>query len=167
MGRFIGSSEITTAGKRSEVFTVEYADGAKLHVPAAHAHLLTRYVGVKGQEVHLNRLDGRRWAKDKAAAQKAVADIAAALLVWLAQGVEDSFLWVCPTDYPRPWQNIKPVVNQDQLMLLLDYLDYGHGGLLPVIFPAAIMRLLRSSSRWLRTAASSRLRSLPCLPSAE
>ena len=80
VGRFVGSSEIVMDGKRSEVFTVEYADGGKLHVPAAHAHLLTRYVGVKGQEVHLNRLDGRRWAKDKAAAQKAVADLAAALL---------------------------------------------------------------------------------------
>ena len=67
-------------GKRSEVFTIEYADGAKLHVPAAHAHLLSRYVGVKGEAVRLHRLDGKRWAKDKADAQKAVTDLAAALL---------------------------------------------------------------------------------------
>ena len=80
VGRFVGSSEIQMGGRRSEVFTIEYADGAKLHVPAAHAHLLSRYVGVKGQEVRLHRLDGRRWNKDKAAAQKAVADLAAALL---------------------------------------------------------------------------------------
>jgi len=80
VGRFIGSSEIIVDGKRSEVFTIEYADGAKLHVPAAHAHLLSRYVGVKGEAVHLHRLDGKRWAKDKIAAQKAVADLAASLL---------------------------------------------------------------------------------------
>ena len=80
VGRFIGSSEILVNGKRSEVFTIEYADGAKLHVPAAHAHLLSRYVGVKGEAVRLHRLDGRRWAKDKADAQKAVTDLAAALL---------------------------------------------------------------------------------------
>lgn len=80
VGRFIGSSEIVVDGKRSEVFTIEYADGAKLHVPAAHAHLLSRYVGVKGEAVHLHRLDGKRWAKDKLAAQKAVADLAASLL---------------------------------------------------------------------------------------
>ena len=80
VGKFAGSSEITVDGKRSEVFTVEYADGAKLHVPAAHAHLLSRYVGVKGEKVTLHRIDGRRWNKDKAAAQKAVADLAAALL---------------------------------------------------------------------------------------
>ena len=33
VGRFVGSSEILVNGKRSEVFTIEYADGAKLHVP--------------------------------------------------------------------------------------------------------------------------------------
>ena len=80
VGRFIGSSEILVDGRRSEVFTIEYADGAKLHVPAAHAHLLSRYVGVKGEAVHLHRLDGKRWSKDKADAQKAVADLAASLL---------------------------------------------------------------------------------------
>ena len=80
VGKFIGSSEIVVDGKRSEVFTIEYADGGKLHVPAAHAHLLSRYVGVKGETVHLHRLDGKRWAKDKSDAQKAVTDLAAALL---------------------------------------------------------------------------------------
>ncbi len=80
IGRFIGSSEIVVDGARREVFTIEYAEGAKLHVPAAHAHLLSRYIGVKGESVKMHRLDGRRWQKDKLAAQKAVADIAAALL---------------------------------------------------------------------------------------
>ena len=80
VGRYIGSSEIVVDGRRSEVFTIEYADGAKLHVPAAHAHLLSRYVGVRGEAVHLHRLDGRRWEKDKRAAEKAVTDLAAALL---------------------------------------------------------------------------------------
>lgn len=80
IGRFIGSSEIVVDGKRSEVFTIEYANGAKLHVPANHAHLLSRYVGVKGEAVKLHRLDGKRWAKDKKEAQKAVADLASALL---------------------------------------------------------------------------------------
>lgn len=80
VGRYIGSSEIVVDGRRSEVFTIEYADGGKLHVPAAHAHLLSRYVGVKGETVRLHRLDGKRWEKDKKDAQKAVSDLAAALL---------------------------------------------------------------------------------------
>ena len=80
VGRYIGSSEIVVDGRRSEVFTIEYADGGKLHVPAAHAHLLSRYVGVKGEAVRMHRLDGKRWEKDKKDAQKAVTDLAAALL---------------------------------------------------------------------------------------
>ena len=80
VGRYIGASEIVVDGKRSEVFTIEYADGGKLHVPAAHAHLLSRYVGIKGEAVRLHRLDGKRWEKDKKDAQKAVTDLAAALL---------------------------------------------------------------------------------------
>ena len=80
VGRYIGSSEILVDGERREVFTIEYADGAKLHVPADHAHLLSRYVGVRGESVPLHRLDGKRWAKDRREAQKAVTDLAAALL---------------------------------------------------------------------------------------
>ncbi len=80
IGVFQGSTEVEVAGQRSEVFTIEYADGARLHVPTAHAHLLSRYVGVKGEAVKLHRLDGRRWVKEKADAQRAVQDLAAALL---------------------------------------------------------------------------------------
>lgn len=81
VGRFIGASEILHSnGKRSEVFTIEYADGAKLHVPAFNAHLVSRYVGVKGEDVNLHKLDGKRWNRDKAEAEKAIQDLASALL---------------------------------------------------------------------------------------
>jgi len=80
IGRFLGSTEIEVDGQRSEVFTVEYAEGAKLHVPVAHAHLLSRYVGVAGHRVKLHRLGGRRWTREKADAERAVADLAASLL---------------------------------------------------------------------------------------
>ncbi|MBO7683814.1 MAG: transcription-repair coupling factor, partial [Kiritimatiellae bacterium] len=80
VGRYVGSSEILVDGVRSEVFSIEYADGGMLHVPSAHAHLLSRYVGVHGEEVRLHSLDGRRWAKDKLNAQRAVSDLASALL---------------------------------------------------------------------------------------
>ena len=80
IGIFQGSAEIEVGGQRSEVFTIEYADGALLHVPTSHAHLLSRYVGVKGEQVKIHRLDGKRWVKDKAEAQRAVQDLAASLL---------------------------------------------------------------------------------------
>ena len=80
IGIFQGSTEIEVGGQRSEVFTIEYADGALLHVPTAHAHLLSRYVGVKGEQVKLHRLDGKRWTKEKEGAKRAVQDLAASLL---------------------------------------------------------------------------------------
>jgi len=80
IGRFIGSTEIELNGQRSEVFTLEYADGTKLYVPVSHAHLLSRYVGVSGHKAKLHRIGGRRWRNDKLDAEKAVADLAASLL---------------------------------------------------------------------------------------
>jgi len=80
IGRFLGSTEVEVDGQRSEVFTIEYAEGAKLHVPVTHAHLLSRYVGVAGHRAKLHRLGGRRWTREKADAERAVADLAASLL---------------------------------------------------------------------------------------
>ncbi len=80
IGRFLGSTEVEVDGQRSEVFTIEYAEGAKLHVPVSHAHLLSRYVGVAGLKAKLHRLGGRRWTREKADAERAVADLAASLL---------------------------------------------------------------------------------------
>jgi transcription-repair coupling factor (superfamily II helicase) len=80
IGRFLGSTEIELNGQRSEVFTLEYADGTKLHVPVSHAHLLSRYVGVSGHKAKLHRIGGRRWRNEKIDAERAVADLAASLL---------------------------------------------------------------------------------------
>ena len=80
IGRFLGSTEVEVDGHRSEVFTIEYAENAKLHVPVSHAHLLSRYVGVAGHKAKLHRLGGKRWTREKADAERAVADLAAALL---------------------------------------------------------------------------------------
>ncbi len=80
IGRFLGSTEVEVDGHRSEVFTIEYAENAKLHVPVSHAHLLSRYVGVAGHKAKLHRLGGKRWTREKADAERAVADLAASLL---------------------------------------------------------------------------------------
>ncbi len=80
IGRFLGSTEVEIDDSRSEVFTIEYAEGAKLYVPVSHAHLLSRYVGVAGHKTTLHRLGGRRWTREKADAERAVADLAASLL---------------------------------------------------------------------------------------
>lgn len=80
IGRYLGSTEIEIQGKRIEVFTIEYAEGARLHVPVTQANLLSRYIGVAGHRVTLHKLGGTRWTKEKAAAERAVFDLAGSLL---------------------------------------------------------------------------------------
>ncbi|MBP5320444.1 MAG: transcription-repair coupling factor [Kiritimatiellae bacterium] len=80
IGRFLGSTEIEVDGVRSEVFTIEYAGGARLHVSVNNAHLLSRYVGVAGHPVKLHSLGGKRWTREKADAERAVQDLAGSLL---------------------------------------------------------------------------------------
>jgi transcription-repair coupling factor (superfamily II helicase) len=80
VGRYLGVQIIQFNHKSEEVLAIEYADDAKLYVPVAHAHLLSRYVGMAGAATSLHRLGGKRWAREKTAAQTAVMDLAAELL---------------------------------------------------------------------------------------
>jgi transcription-repair coupling factor (superfamily II helicase) len=80
VGRYLGLFEIVFQGQRQEVLTVEYADGAKLHVPVSQAHLLSRYVGLSRRQAQLHRLGGSKWKRDKEAARRAIYDMAAQLL---------------------------------------------------------------------------------------
>ncbi len=80
IGKFLGTSEVVTGDRKQEVFTILYAEDVKLHVPVAHAHLLSRYIGVAGKNVQLNKLGGKKWKTDCVKAERAVIDYAAALL---------------------------------------------------------------------------------------
>ena len=80
IGRYEGLSQITFNRQNQEVLTVEYADNARLHVPVSQAHLLSRYVGIARASAPLHKLGGRRWERDRAAAEAAIADMAATML---------------------------------------------------------------------------------------
>ena len=55
-------------------------DSPKLYVPVSEAHLVSKYVGTGRARPPLSILGGKRWAKAKADAEKAVSDVAADLL---------------------------------------------------------------------------------------
>lgn len=80
VGRYLGLYDIVFQGESQEVLSVEYAEGAKLHVPVSQAHLLSRYVGLSRRRAVLHRLGGKKWRKDKDAARQAIYDMAAQLL---------------------------------------------------------------------------------------
>ncbi len=80
IGRYLGLYEIAMNGQRQEVLTIEYADAAKIYLPVSQAHLLSRYVGFGKQRPNLHALGGKRWGREKVAAERAVRDLAANLL---------------------------------------------------------------------------------------
>jgi len=80
IGRYLGLFEIAFEGRTQEVISVEYADNARLHVPVSQSHLLSRYTGVSRHHITLHRLGGKRWAREKSEADRAVADLAASLI---------------------------------------------------------------------------------------
>jgi len=80
IGKYLGLYEVVFQGERQEVLALEYDAGARLYVPVSQVHLLSRYVGVGRHRPDLHRLGGRRWLREKAAARKAIRDLAASLL---------------------------------------------------------------------------------------
>lgn len=102
VGRYLGLREIMVSNQLQEALAIEYAEGAKLYVPVAHAHLLTRYVGVGRHSAALHQLGGKRWIHEKLAAQHAVQDMASSLLeIQAARDSQEGFAF--PPD--NPWQH--------------------------------------------------------------
>lgn len=80
IGIYRGVFEIEVARRKQEVLSIEYDEGARLHVPTTQAHVLSRYVGASATNVRLHRLGGKRWNRERAAAEQAIADLAASLI---------------------------------------------------------------------------------------
>ncbi len=80
IGRYLGMQTITLRDIEQEVLAIEYDEGAKLYIPTSHVHLLSKYLGAGKRMVRLHRLGGGRWNREKAAAEKAIQDMAAQLL---------------------------------------------------------------------------------------
>ncbi|GAB2197001.1 transcription-repair coupling factor [Sessilibacter sp. MAH4] len=85
VGRYRGLQLIETDGQANEFLTLEYADEAKLYVPVANLHLISRYSGADPDLAPLHRLGTDTWSKAKHKAAEKVRDAAAELLAIYAQ----------------------------------------------------------------------------------
>lgn len=111
IGKYLGLLEIETSEGRQEVLAIEYAKKAKLYVPPAHAHLLSRYMGAGKLQPELHILGGTRWNKQKDAVARSVEDLAAMLLE--TQGAREALqghafghdtTWQHEFEASFPWQ---------------------------------------------------------------
>ncbi len=80
VGRYIGLQTLDAGGVSTEYLTIEYAKGAKLYVPVASLHLISRYSGGDPDTAPIHGLGSDAWSKAKKKAAEKVRDVAAQLL---------------------------------------------------------------------------------------
>jgi transcription-repair coupling factor (superfamily II helicase) len=98
VGRFIGLSTLNAGGLDTEYLCIEYAKQAKLYVPVASLHLISRYSGGEAENAPLHLLGNDTWSKAKQRAAEKVRDVAAHLLdIYAKRAAKPGFA------YPIDW----------------------------------------------------------------
>jgi transcription-repair coupling factor (superfamily II helicase) len=85
VGRYVGLQTLTIENEAAEFLTLEYANKAKLYVPVASLHLISRYGGTDPDHAPLDTLGSDHWAKTKRKAAEKIRDAAVELLDIYAQ----------------------------------------------------------------------------------
>lgn len=80
IGRYMGLQTIENGGITTEFLVLSYASEAKLYVPVASLHLISRYSGADAEHAPLHKLGNDTWSKAKQKAAEKVRDVAAELL---------------------------------------------------------------------------------------
>ncbi|MEX0886457.1 MAG: transcription-repair coupling factor [Phycisphaeraceae bacterium] len=117
IARFVGLRTMRREGVAQEYLTLEFADKAKLHVPATQIDLIQKYIGGFEGRPPLSTLGGKRWAKQKQQVREAVKDLAAELLrVQAARETQPGIRYPVDTPWQREFEAEFPYdETEDQL----------------------------------------------------
>jgi transcription-repair coupling factor (superfamily II helicase) len=80
IGRYLGLSTMDLGEGETEFLHLEYAAQAKLYVPVAQLHMISRYSGADPESAPLHTLGSGQWDKAKRRAAQQIRDTAAELL---------------------------------------------------------------------------------------
>lgn len=80
VGRYQGLQSISVDQQEQEFLLLEYANNAKLYVPVANLHLISRYSGAEVEHAPLHKLGSETWQRAKRKAAEQIRDVAAELL---------------------------------------------------------------------------------------
>lgn len=80
IAKYLGLQILRVGEIDGEYLTLEYANQAKLYVPVASMHLISRYTGVDQENVAYSELGSKQWDKAKRKAIEKIRDVAAELL---------------------------------------------------------------------------------------
>ncbi|MSP54242.1 MAG: DEAD/DEAH box helicase [Myxococcales bacterium] len=81
IGRYAGIARTPAGVEHGDFVTIEYRDGARLHVPIHRLDLITPYQGAGGEAPKLDRLGGATWDARRAKVRDAIAQLASELLL--------------------------------------------------------------------------------------
>ncbi|MFM2164062.1 MAG: Transcription-repair-coupling factor [Planctomycetota bacterium] len=100
-----------------EFLTLEFDQGAKIHVPATRIELVQRYVGAGSARPRLSTLGGRRWKRAKEEAEESARDFAGELLrVQAARSATKGIAFPADTEWQREFESQFPYdETEDQL----------------------------------------------------
>ncbi len=65
VGRYGGLTVLDAGGIKAEYLVLHYANNAKLYVPVASLHLISRYIGGADETAPLHKLGSEAWAKTR------------------------------------------------------------------------------------------------------
>lgn len=99
VGRYQGLQSLQVDNQEHEFLLIEYADQAKLYVPVANLHLISRYTGADADHAPLHRLGNDQWQKAKRKAAEQIRDVAAELLeIYAKRGARQGFAFKDPEE---------------------------------------------------------------------
>jgi transcription-repair coupling factor (superfamily II helicase) len=103
--RGLKKMEKVESGQVEEFLTIEYAEGARVHVPTSQIELVQKYVGAAGIKPQLSKLGGKRWSKTKQQVAAAVSDLAEQLLrVQAARSESEGIAYPAATEWQREFE---------------------------------------------------------------
>lgn len=99
VGRYLGLQTLEIDNQRYEFLCLGYLEDAKLYVPVASLHLISRYTGSDEAAAPLHRLGGEVWQKAKRKAAEQIHDVAAELLnIYARREAKKGFAYPLPDD---------------------------------------------------------------------
>jgi transcription-repair coupling factor (superfamily II helicase) len=120
IGIYRGMTMLDRHGLQQEHLELEFDERAKIYVPASKIDLVQRYVGGSKSKPKLAKIGGQAWHRQKKAAQKAVADMAADYLELQARrkslpgiAFEGDSVWQTQFDASFPY-----VETKDQIVAI-------------------------------------------------
>jgi len=100
-----GTRVLTKHGATQEYLTLEFADHALVYVPAAHAFLVRKYLGVGKRRPPLSRVGTGTWSRQKEKVAEAASDLASELLALQAErALHEGIQFPADTEWQREFE---------------------------------------------------------------